>query len=167
LLLSHLHNRHQLSRRVAMSGIGEASAILTVAGAGFSLASKLKEILDDYKDAATTIERLREELEATSTSLQNLGQLAERNGLQNKNAVADTRKLTERCQRTISDIKSVLRLESVPPDPSSSNRETELTRLDRVKWVLSKSKLEVPRAELGRLKLDIMLLYLTLMTLRA
>jgi uncharacterized protein YaaN involved in tellurite resistance len=150
-----------------MSGIGEASAILTVAGAGFSLASKLKEILDDYKDAATTIERLREELEATSTSLQNLGQLAERNGLQNKNAVADTRKLTERCQRTISDIKSVLRLESVPPDPSSSNRETELTRLDRVKWVLSKSKLEVPRAELGRLKLDIMLLYLTLMTLRA
>jgi chromosome segregation ATPase len=150
-----------------MSGIGEASAILTVAGAGFSLASKLKEILDDYKDAATTIERLREELEATSTSLRNLGQLAERNGLQNKNAVADTRKLTERCQRTISDIKSVLRLESVPPGPSSSNRETELTRLDRVKWVLSKSKLEVPRAELGRLKLDIMLLYFTLMTLRA
>jgi len=150
-----------------MAGIGEASAILTVAGAGFSLASKLKEILDDYKDAAATIEKLREELEATSKSLQNLGQLAEQNGLQNKNAVADTRKLTERCQRTISDIRNLLRLESAPSDPASSNRETELTRLDRVKWVLSKSKLEVPRAELGRLKLDIMLLYFTLMTLRA
>jgi Fungal N-terminal domain of STAND proteins len=145
-----------------MSGIGEASAILTVATAGFSLASKLKEILDDYKDAAATIEKVREELEATSKSLQNLGQFAERNGLQNKNAVTDTRKLTDRCQRTISEIKIVLRLESASSDPASSNRESGLTRFDRMKWVFAKSKLEVPRAELGRLKLDILLLYFTL-----
>jgi uncharacterized protein YaaN involved in tellurite resistance len=150
-----------------MAGIGEASAILTVAEAGFSLASKLKDLLDDYKNAAATIEKLREELEATSKSLQNLGQLAEQNGLHNKNAVADTKTLTERCERTISDIKNVLRVESASPDPTSSNRQTELTRLDRVKWVFSKSKLEVPRAELARLKLDMMLLYFTLMTFRA
>ena len=59
-----------------MAGIGEASAILTVAVAGFSLTSKLKHLFDDYKNADATIEKLREELEATSKSLQNLGQLA-------------------------------------------------------------------------------------------
>lgn len=150
-----------------MAGIGEASAILTVAEAGFSLASKLKDLFDDYKNAAGTIEKLREELEATSKSLQNLGEFAEQNGLHNKNAVADAKILTDRCQRTISDIKTLMRLESVPSDPASTSSEAELTRLDRVKWVFSKSKLQVPRAELARLKLDMMLLYFTLMTYKA
>jgi hypothetical protein len=150
-----------------MAGVAEATAILTVAQVGFSLALKLKDFLGDYKSVADLIKGLCEELDTTSSSLQNLGELAKENGLHNPKGVSDTKKLTERCQRTFSDIKVLLKLESLPDDSFSSSAEAELTRLERLKWAFSKSKLDVPRANLSRLKLDMMLLYFTLMTFKA
>ena len=147
-----------------MAGIGEASAILTVAEAGFSLASKLKDLLDDYKNATNVIQSLHQELQTTSSSLENLGKLAEQNGLQNQNGVSDTRAVTARCQKTISEIENLLRLESAPLNSALDNPSKEMTRSDRMKWAFSKPKVEVLRAELAALKLDIMLLYFTLMT---
>ncbi|ERF72671.1 hypothetical protein EPUS_09261 [Endocarpon pusillum Z07020] len=147
-----------------MTGVGEASAILTVAEAGFSLASKLKDLLDDYKSATNVIQSLRQELQTTSSSLENLGKLAEQNGLQNQNGVSDTRALTARCQKTISEIENLLRLESAPLSSALDSPGREMTRSDRMKWAFSKPKVKVLRAELAAVKLDIMLLYFTLMT---
>jgi Fungal N-terminal domain of STAND proteins len=150
-----------------MAGIGEAAAIIALAQTGFALSSKLAGFLGDYRAAEDVIKSLREELEITSSTLQNLGELAEQNGLRNQRGVADTKRLTNRCNKTISDIKTILKLENDAPSSASSGQETELTRLDRMKVAFSKGKIDVPRADLARLKVDMMLLYFSLMTFKA
>jgi hypothetical protein len=150
-----------------MAGIGEASAILAVTQLGFTFASKLTDFLGDYKEAGDLIKSLSDEVEATSSSLQNLGELAKSNGLKNPRGVSDALKLTNRCEKTITKIRTILRLENVPLDSVPTSQPTELTRLDRLRLAASKAKLEIPRAELGRLKSEMTLLYVTLMSFKA
>ena len=119
-----------------MAGIGEAGAIIAIAQTGFALASKLAVFLGDYRTATDTIKSLREELERTSTTLRDLGELAEQNGLRNSRRVTDTQKLAERVDKTICDIETILKLEDVPEDAASSSHETELTRLENESGIL-------------------------------
>ena len=150
-----------------MAGFGEAAAILAVAQSGASLAFKLADFIRDYRTAPEVIESLRYELETTSSTLKDLGELAAQNGLRNKKGVTDTENLTKRCNRAICDIKIALKMEDIPPDSAPGNQETDLTRLDRMKLALSKGKVDVSRADLARLKFDMMLLYASLMTFEA
>ena len=151
-----------------MAGIGEASAILTVVHFGFTFASKLADFIGDYKDAGNLMKSLSDEIEATSTPLEQLGELVKQNGLQNPKAISDAASLAGRFNTTISEIRSILKMDDISLDGTSSNKETVLTKMDRLRWAsLSKSKLDIPRVQLGRLKMEMMLLYLTLMTMKS
>lgn len=151
-----------------MAGVGEASAILTITQFGFTFASRLADFIGDYKDAGNLMKTISDEVEATSTPLQQLGELIKQNGLQNPKAVSDAASLARRFNITISEIRSILKMDDISLDGTSSNKETALSKRDRLRWAsLSKSKLEIPRAQLGRLKMEMTLLYLTLMTMKS
>jgi hypothetical protein len=151
-----------------MAGLGEASAILSVAHISLVFATKLAGFIGDYKDAGSLIKSLSDEIQATSTSLQQLGELAEKNDLYNAKFASDAQSLSQRCGKTIAKLKSILKMDDAPLDPALASKEIEITRLERLKWALqSKSRLEVPRAELGRLKMEMILHYLTLKTMKA
>ncbi len=115
------------------AGIGEASAILTVTQLGFSLSSKLAEFVGDYKEAGNLMKSLSDDIEGTSTSLQQLYELAKQNGLHNPKGAETAMNFTDRCNKTISEVRSILKLDNVPLDTFSKDQETEISRLDRLR----------------------------------
>ena len=152
-----------------MAGIGEASAIIAVAQVGLSFAQTLVAFVGDYRDAATRISNLSDEVRVTSSCLQQLGELANQNRLYGKRGILEARSLTKRCDTVVWEIRTTLKKGDEPLDPKVIKKdEIELSCFDRLKWATwIKSKLDLPRLELERLKADLTLTFVSLMALGA
>lgn len=152
-----------------MAGIGEASAIITVAQLGLSLASALIAFVGEYKEAESRISNLSNEIGVTSACLQRLGDLAQRKGLYGDRGALEAASLTERCRVVIFEIRTTLKKGDDPLDPKVVKKtEIEISFFDKFKWAAwSQRKLDVPRAELERLKADITLTFVSLMAVGA
>lgn len=152
-----------------MAGIGEASAILGVAQLGLQLASALVTIIGDYRDAATNINRLRDEVHLTSISLQQLGVLAADNRLLPGRGVLEATNLRERCRAVIWEIRTVIRprgQEQPLGVDEVKGEEIDVSYFTAWKWALwTKKHLEGPRGELDRLKGSLTLVFVTHMAI--
>jgi hypothetical protein len=150
-----------------MAGIGEASAIIAVAQLGLTLASTLASFVGDYKEAGNRMNNLSDEIQITSASLQQLGDLAKRNRLHGERGVLEATNLTERCRLVIFEIRTILKKGDRPLNPSVIDKaEIELSCYKRLKWTTYlRSRLEIPRLELSRLKTDLMLTFLSMIAL--
>ena len=152
-----------------MAGIGEASAILGVAQIGLQLAQTLVTVIGDYRDAATNINRLRDEIHLTSISLQQLGDLAQGNRLIPGRGVLEATNLRERCRGVIWEIRTVIKKGDNPLHPQEITKDDiDVSYFTAWKWALwTKKHLEDPRQELDRLKDSMTLTFVTHMAILA
>ena len=151
-----------------MAGIGEASAILGVAQLGLQLASALITIIADYRDAATNINRLRDEIHLTSIAVQQLGHLAAENRLLPGRGILEATHLRERCRSVIWEIRTVVkrRGDGVLRVDEVRGEEIDVGYFTAWKWALwTRRQLEGPRGELDRLKGSLTLVFVTHMAI--
>jgi len=146
-----------------MAGIGEASAIIGVLQAGFSLATTLHGYVGDYKDARDDIISLATDIEATLYQVQALNDLVKSNkaakslddnGLkQADNCVTESDKLVKK-------IIKLLAKAGVPESPSQviKPEDINVSRFTRAYWPLwYKPSVEVVKRQLDSLRLKILL----------
>lgn len=151
-----------------MAGIGEANAILTVAQVGLQLSFALISYAGEAREVESRIRRIGDEISQTAGRLKDLGDLAQKKLLQNETAIADANRLATTCQSVILEIRTILKKSKVKLDEAAVDKEEiEITLFDRLQWPWVKTRLEVPRAELARLKADLTLMFLSLMALGA
>ena len=153
------------------AGIGEASAILSVAQIGISLSKTLITYIEEVKDAPSHIRRIGNEILTTSERLKDIGELVERNPrtkVFREEAINSAVRCSSECQEIIRDVKSVLLKGGWKAYSKDSEKdEVDPSLLSTFRWPFAKIKLEVPRAELHRIKLDLSLLFSAAMVLGA
>ena len=149
------------------AGIGEAAAILAIAQLGLTLASTLSSFTGDYKEAGNRMNHLSDEIQVASSSLQQIGDLAKQNRLYGDRSVLQAANLTERCRIVIFEIRTILKKGDKTLNPTAIDKsEIDLSCYKRLKWAMYlKSRLEIPRLELARLKSDLMLVYLSMIAI--
>ena len=152
-----------------MAGIGEASAILGVAQIGLQLAQTLVTVIGDFRDAATNINRLRDEIHLTSVCLQQLGDLAKEDRLIPGRGVLEATNLRERCRGVIWEIRTIIKKGDNPLRPDEITKDDiDVSYFMAWKWALwTKKHLEDPRQELDRLKDSMTLTFVTHMAILA
>lgn len=156
---------------MAAAGIGEASAILSVAQIGISLSKTLITYIEEVKGAPSHIQRIGNEIRTTSERLKDIGELVNQNP-QNKvfseEGINSAVRCSSECQEIIRDVKSVLCKGGWKAYPRDSDKdELDPSLFSTFRWPFAKIKLEVPRAELHRIKVDLSLLFSAAMVLRA
>ena len=153
------------------AGIGEASAILSIAQIGISLSKTLITYIEEVKDAPSHIERIGNEILTTSERLKDIGELVEQNPrtkVFSKEGINSAIRCSSECQKIIRDVKSVLCKGGWKAHSrDSDNDEVDPSLFSTFRWPFAKIKLEVPRAELHRIKLDLSLLFSAAMVLGA
>ncbi|KAI9885461.1 MAG: Factor arrest protein 11 [Watsoniomyces obsoletus] len=148
-----------------MSGIGEASAIITVAGLGLNLSTALISYVADFKEAAPHISRVSDEVVATSDRLKELGELVAKNKehrVFSQEGLERADKLATSCRSVLTEIRKTLQKVDITVDVESSsvtNSEIDISKFSKLAWPFVQKSLEVPRSELNRLKIDLLLLY--------
>ncbi len=146
-----------------MTGVGEISAIITIADVGLSLSRALIGYVGDVKGAGHRVQEIANEINSTSDQLKELGELVQQNPtthLFSDEGLKRSQKLAAAFKKTINEIRDALRKADVHLDPDNvDSGEIELTRFSKFSWPWVQPKLEVPRAELQRLKIDLVLLY--------
>ena len=152
-----------------MAGLGEASAILGVAQIGLQLAQTLVTVIGDFRDAATNINRLRDEIHLTSICLQQLGDLAKEDRLIPGRGVLEATNLRERCRGVIWEIRTIIKKGDNPLRPDEITKDDiDVSYFMAWKWALwTKKHLEDPRQELDRLKDSMTLTFVTHMAILA
>ena len=153
------------------AGIGEASAILSVAQIGISLSKTLITYIEEVKDAPSHIQRIGNEILTTSERLKDIGELVNLNPhtkVFNEEGINSAVRCSSECQEIIKNVKSVL----LKGGWKAYSRDSEKDEVDpslfsTFRWPFAKIKLEVPRAELHRIKLDLSLLFSAAMVLGA
>lgn len=153
---------------MALGGIGDVSAILGVAQIGLQLAQTLVTVIGDYRDAATNINRLRDEVHLTSICLQQLGDLAKQNLLRDY-GILETTNLRDRTRAVLWEIRTTVKKGDNPLHPVEiTKEEIDVTYFQSWKWALwTKKQLEEPRQELDRLKDSMTLTFVSHMALSA
>lgn len=154
-----------------MAGIGEASAILAVAHIGISLSNTLIAYVSEVQDAPFRIQRVGNEILTTSERLKDIGELVETNGktqtLSNEGVQSAVRCSAD-CENILNQLQGVLKKGGWQQRLDTQEKEEIDTSLfSSLRWPFSKTKLEVPLAELTRVKLDLMLLFSSAMALGA
>ena len=153
------------------AGIGEASAILTVAQLGISLSNSLISYIGEVQDAPFRIQRISNEVATTSERLRDIGDLVARNQQTNifsEEGINSAIRCSDECRKIIGDVKSVLRKGGWQQKSAAFDKEEIDTSLfSTLRWPFLKRSLEVPRAELQRIKIDLSLLFSSAMALGA
>ena len=147
------------------AGIGEASAILSVAQIGISLSKTLITYIEEVKDAPSHIQRIGNEILTTSERLKDIGELVNQNPhtkVFSEEGINSAVRCSSECQEIIRDVKSVLL-----KGGWKEKDEVDPSLFSTFRWPFAKIKLEVPRAELHRIKLDLSLLFSAAMVLGA
>lgn len=157
--------------RVMAAGIGEASAILTVAQLGISLSKSLITYIEEVKGAPAHIQRIGNEILTTSERLKDIGELVSQNSqtkVFNEEGINSAVRCSTECQQIIQDLRIVLCKGGWQDHPKESDKDVVDTSLfSTLRWPFIKIKLEVPRAELHRIKIDLSLLFSAAMVLKA
>ena len=153
------------------AGIGEASAILAVAQLGISLSNSLISYIGEVQDAPFRIQRISNEVATTSERLRDIGHLVATNQERNifsEEGISSAIRCSDECRKIIEDVKSVLRKGGWQQKPTAFDKEEIDTSLfSTLRWPFLKRSLEVPRAELQRIKIDLSLLFSSAMALGA
>lgn len=146
-----------------MAGVGEISAIITIAEVGFGLSTALIGYVGDVKDAAPRIQAVADEIRSASGHLKQLGELVQDNPethLFNDDGLQRSVELAKSFGVAITEIRKQLKKADIHIEPESvTSEEIEVSRLTRLGWPFLKPKLEVPRAELRWLKVELLLLF--------
>ena len=154
-----------------MAGIGEASAIISVAQIGISLSKTLITYIEEVKTAPSHIRWVGNEILTTSERLKDIGELVNQNPhtkIFNEEGINSAVRCSSECQVIISDFKSVLCKGGWRSYPGDSEKdEIDPSLFSTLRWPFAKIKLEVPRAELQRIKSNLSLLFQAAMVLRA
>lgn len=144
-----------------MSFIGEASAVIGVVQAGFSLARTLNTYIGDYKDSRDSIISLAAELDATIIQVKELNSL-----VVSSNAASDgSKKLAEKCvkdsDRLVKRLVELLTKARLPEDPkaivSINPGDIVPSRLTKAYWPFIKPQVDVVKSELHVVKTEILL----------
>ena len=154
-----------------MAGIGEASAILSVAQIGVSLSKTLTKYIEEVKGAPSHIQSIGNEILTTSERLKDIGELVSQNpqtkAFSEEGISSAVRSSTE-CHQIIKEVKNVLYKGGWQDYPTESDKdELDTSLFSKLRWPLAKIKLEVPRAELQRIKLDLLLMFAAVKVLGA
>lgn len=153
------------------AGIGEASAILSVAQIGINLSKALITYIEEVKDAPSHIQRIGNEILTTSERLKDIGELVNQNPqtkVFSEEGINSAVRCSSECQDIIRDVKSVLCKGGWKAYPRDSEKdEFHPSLFSTFRWPYAKIKLEVPRAELSRIKIDLSLLFSAAMVLGA
>ena len=150
------------------AGIGEASAILNVAQIGLSLSKSLITYIEEVKGAPSHIRRVGDEILTTSERLKDIGDLINQNPrtkVFSEEGINSAVRCSTECQQIIKEVKNVLYKSGWQDQPRESEIGTSM--FSTLRWPFAKIKLEVPRAELHRIKLDLSLLFSCAIVLRA
>ncbi|KAL8797714.1 MAG: hypothetical protein Q9195_000066 [Heterodermia aff. obscurata] len=153
------------------AGIGEASAILAVAQLGISLSNSLISYIGEVQDAPFRIQRISNEVATTSERLRDIGGLVAKNQQTNifsEEGITSAIRCSDECRKIIEDVKNVLRKGGWQRRSTAFDKEEIDTSLfSALRWPFLKRSLEVPRAELQRIKIDLSLLFSSAMALGA
>lgn len=144
------------------AGIGEASAILAVAQLGISLSNSLISYIGEVRDAPFRIQRISNEVATTCERLKDIGDLVEKNQQTNifsQEGINSAVRCSEECSKIIEDVKAVLR--------KGGKDDIDPSVFSTLRWPFLKRTLDVPRAELQRIKIDLSLLFSSAMALGA
>ena len=132
------------------TGIGEASAIITVAQIGISLSHTLIDYVGEVKDAQARIRQIGSEIATTSHTLNEIGDLIKRNprtGYFKPEGVRSAECCSNECALIIDCVRS--EFGKIGWQQSSSANASFLTTLY---WPLIRARLELPRSELQSIK---------------
>lgn len=154
-----------------MAGIGEASAILSVAQIGISLSKTLIKYIEEVKDAPSHIKSIGNEILTTSERLKDIGELVDQNSQTkafSEEGISSAVRSSTECRQIIKELKNVLLKSGWQDYPKDSDKdELDTSLFSNLRWPFAKIKLEVPRAELQRIKLDLLLLFAAVKVLGA
>lgn len=154
-----------------MAGIGEASAILTVATLGISLSNSLIAYIGEVQEAPSRIQRIGNEVLTTSERLKDIGDIVDKNGQTNTfsdEGVQSAIRCSEECKTILMELKRVLCKGGWSQRSTGLERdEIDTSLFSTMRWPFLKIKLEVPRAELMRIKIDLTLLFTSAMAIGA
>ncbi|KAL9045187.1 MAG: hypothetical protein Q9214_001739 [Letrouitia sp. 1 TL-2023] len=153
------------------AGIGEASAILTVAQLGITLSNTLITYIGEVKDAPERIQRIGNEIATTSERLKDIGELIEKNQtfyIFSDEGIRSALRCSTECEKIIVDLQAVIAKGGWRQTSSALEKdEIDISLFSSLRWPFLKTKLEVPRAELQRIKIDLSLLFSSAMALKA
>lgn len=152
------------------AGIGEASAILAVAQLGIKLSNSLISYIGEVQDAPFRIQRISNEVATTSERLRDIGDLVAKNQQTNifsEEGINSAIRCSDECRKIIEDVKSVLRKGGWQKSTAFDKEEIDTSLFSTLRWPFLKRSLEVPRAELQRIKIDLSLLFSSAMALGA
>ena len=152
-------------------GIGEASAILTVAQLGITLSFSLYSFIGEVQDAPHRIRSIANEVATTSERLKDIGELVDKNPetpIFNEEGVHSAVRCSEECHKIIDEVKSVLQKGGWQQKSGALEKdEIDTSLFSTLRWPFLKRSLDVPRAELQRIKIDLQLLFVSAMALGA
>lgn len=154
-----------------MAGVGEASAIITVAHLGISLSNTLIAYIGEVRDAPGRIEQVGNEVLTTSERLKDIGELVDKNPETNffsQEGISSAKRCSDECQQVIGEIRQVLQKGGfVPKAQVVEKDEIDVSLFSSLRWPFIKARLEAPRAELQRIKIDLSLLFSSAMGIGA
>lgn len=150
-----------------MAGIGEASAIISVAQAGISLSKTIISLVGEVRDAPTTIVRIGNEIQSTSGRLKEIGVLIEDNPstrLFSDEGLSDAARCSYQCDLILAQVGAILVKGGWNSGSTALDRDDiDISWFTTLKWPFLKSRLESPRAELQIIKADLNLLFTSAM----
>ncbi len=154
-----------------MAGIGEASAILAVAQIGFVLSNTLIAYIGEVKGAHSRINSIGNEIQTTSERLKEIGQLVEKNRqnpILSQASITSAVRCSSECRDIIDDVKKILcKSELSQKSGAPEKDEIDISLFSRLTWPILKRKLEIPRVELQRIKIDLLLIFSAAMAFTA
>ncbi|KAL9628305.1 MAG: hypothetical protein Q9204_005973, partial [Flavoplaca sp. TL-2023a] len=154
-----------------MAGIGEASAILTVATFGIGLSNSLIAYIGEVQDAPSRIQRIGNEVLATFACLKDIGEIVDKNDRTrtfSDEGVRSAIRCSEECKTILIELKRVLCKSGWSQQSDGLERDDiDISLFSQMRWPFLKSKLKVPRAELMRIKVDLTLLFTSAMVIEA
>lgn len=154
-----------------MAGIGEAITILSVASIGISLSNTLIAYVSEVQDAQNRIQRISNEILTTSERLKEIGDLVDKNGQTHTfsdEGVQSAVRCSEVCKTVLSELKSILSKGGWRQRTDGQVKdEIDTSIFSKMRWPFVKTKLEVPRAELSKIEIDLTLLFSSAMALKA
>ena len=153
------------------TGVGEASAILTIAQLGISLSNSLISYIGEVQDAPFRIQRISNEVATTCERLREIGLLVDKNGethIFSEEGIHSAVRCSEECHKIIEEVKIVLQKGGWQQRSGALEKdEIDTSLFSTLRWPFLKRSLEVPRAELQRIKVDLSLLFSSAMALGA
>lgn len=154
-----------------MAGIGEASAILAVAQIGFALSTTLIAYIGEVKGAHSRINGIGNEIQTTSERLKDIGQLVEKNRqnpILSQASITSALRCSSECRDIIEFVKNTLCKSEWPQKSEAPEKiEIDISLFSRFMWPMLKRKLEIPRVELQRIKIDLLLIFSAAMVFTA